>query len=449
MVPVEDMEPFEGFRPFTELDPGPLSDPVTIREPNRDLRLARPPFEFVWNPSVVVPAVGGMRVRVGRFVRRGPAGEAAPSTARENETDSASSGSEGYFTARDWTSSPTPDHHPCEDGESRLDTFLLAATPTLMPHHPTRAEFIQGSSRSTLPLPQRPLAGRPGDAYPPSLGNALPQFEALAQHYAAVQDREKGGVATPSPCHAAESTPTFASCPQRKSFNVTPPPQDCSTDTPTAPQPLQTQRSHAQAKAPRRSSMPGTLLGVASTSTSTESDRSESAQPQQQPQQPSMPDRGETEAAVDEVEDWATREPWEYVHRVLTTSTCPLVMLLKAPTGDMSSAALGALGADLRLQTMLIDNEHWLLVGPRDADLYEFGARFQARAAAPHKFVFRFGNLNWGADVNQIEDEVFKEAAVESSARRGGRGTVPAALPAQFMAGAVGGFVVWYALSLM
>jgi len=142
---------------------------------------------------------------------------------------------------------------------------------------------------------------------------------------------------------------------------------------------------------------------------------------------PSIPSRGTPELAVDDVEDWATREPWEYIHRVLTSSTCPLVMFLKTPTGDIPTAALGALGVDLRLQKMLVDNEHWLLIGPRDMNL-------------------RFGNLNWGADVNQIEDEVQKEAAAAAENSTGGR---PAALPAQFMAGAVGGLVVWYALSLM
>jgi len=152
-----------------------------------------------------------------------------------------------------------------------------------------------------------------------------------------------------------------------------------------------------------------------------------------------------TEAAVDEREDWATREPWEYVHRVLTSSTCPLVMFLKTPTADIPAAAFGILSADLRLQKMLIDNEHWLLVGPPSMDLHEFGIRFQTRARTPDKFLLRFGNLNWGADVNQIEDEVCK-AASESSTR--GR-VLPATLPAQFMAGAVGGLVVWYALSLM
>jgi hypothetical protein len=159
----------------------------------------------------------------------------------------------------------------------------------------------------------------------------------------------------------------------------------------------------------------------------------------------STPERAETEPAVDDTEDQATREPWEYIHRVLTTSTSPLVMFLKTPTGDIPAAAQGALGADLHLQKMLIENEHWLLIGPRDINLYEFGARFQARAATQDKYVLRFGNLNWGADVNQIEDEVCK-AVMESSRRGWGS---PAALPAQFMAGAMGGLVVWYALSLM
>jgi hypothetical protein len=159
---------------------------------------------------------------------------------------------------------------------------------------------------------------------------------------------------------------------------------------------------------------------------------------------PSVPDRA-TELAVDADEDWATREPWEYVHRVLTTSTRPLVMFFKTPTAELPAAALGALGADLHLQTMVIDDEHWLLVGPRDVNLYEFGVKFQKRARTRDKFVFRLGNLNWGADVNEIEDEVCK-ATMESPRRDRG---MPAMLPAQFMAGAMGGFVVWYALSLM
>lgn len=181
--------------------------------------------------------------------------------------------------------------------------------------------------------------------------------------------------------------------------------------------------------------MPGTLPGTRITDYRSDSESTP----------PSMAADRVTEAAVDEWEDWATREPWEYVHRVLTSSTCPLVMFLKTPTADIPAAALGVLSADLNLQKMLIDNEHWLLVGPRGVDLCEFGVRFQTRARTPEKFMFRFGNLNWGADVNQIEDEVCK-ATIESSRR--GRG-LPAMLPAQFMAGAMGGLVVWYALSLM
>jgi len=176
--------------------------------------------------------------------------------------------------------------------------------------------------------------------------------------------------------------------------------------------------------------MPGTLPDATITDTDTD-----------------VPDRAQTEPAVDEDEDWAGREPWEYIHRVLTTSTHQLVIFLKMPTADIPTAALGALGAELNLQTMVIDNEHWLLIGPRgrDVDLFKSGVMFQNRARSRDKFVFRLGNLNWGANVNQIEDEVCK-AVMERSSR--GRG-MPATLPAQFMAGAMGGFVVWYALSLM
>ncbi len=159
----------------------------------------------------------------------------------------------------------------------------------------------------------------------------------------------------------------------------------------------------------------------------------------------SLPDRASTVPAVGPEEDWAAREPWEYIHRILTTSTRQLVMFLKTPTADVPAAAEGALGAELQLRTMVIDDEHWLLIGPPDVDLYQFGVRFQDRARSRDKLVFRMGNLNWGANVNEIEDEV-SNAVMENSMRGN---CVPATLPAQFMAGAMGGLVVWYALSLM
>ncbi|KAI0005097.1 hypothetical protein BJV74DRAFT_880994 [Russula compacta] len=455
MFPVEDMDPIEGFRPFTELDPGQLPNPVTIREPMRDL--AKPSFEYVWNPTVVVPAVGGMRVRVGQFERRGPpapAGDITPfacstTTADENETTSSSSGSEDYFTAQDWSSSSTPEHHPSDHGRPSCETFpqTMASPP---PSHPSppQPEFIQGSSKSIPPLQQQTLGSGFREAYLQSVENEFPHFDALARHYAVVQNREKGidplqQRTSSAPRHATEPTPSapaLASYSFRHPESHGAPLQDpfTHTHTHTAPQPFQIEQPHSPPAEPRRrSTMPGTLPGA----TLAAEYRSGST--------PKVPDRGATELAVDEVEDWAAREPWEYVHRVLTSSTRALVMFLKTPTCDIPAAALGALGAHLHLQKMLIDNEHWLLIGPRDVNLYEFGVKFQTRARTPDKFVFRFGNLNWGADVNQIEDEVCK-AAMECSARRGrGSGGMPAALPAQFMAGAMGGFVVWYALSLM
>jgi hypothetical protein len=444
MVPAEDMDPIEGFRPFTEIDPGQLTGPATIREPMRDL--AKPPFEFVWNPSVVVPAVGGIRVRVGHFERRGhSAGDttlfASSSTDNEDGNESISD-SEDYFTVKEWSSSSTPEHHSSGHGRPSVDTFPYMASSASPPN----------PSQTALPLQQqRTLAGGSEDTYSRPAGNGFPQFEALAQHYAAVQDQERQlaplQIQTP-PCQATEPTP-FSSAPASRPFQhpegpgsicQQQKPRDVApfqypltpTPTPTAPRPSQNEESHAVAKPRRRSTMPGTLPDA------TIADyRSESV--------PSVPDRAQTELAVDADEDWAAREPWEYVHRVLTTATRPLVMFLKTPTGDLPAVALGALGADLHLQTMLIDNEHWLLIGPRYVNLYEFGVKFQKRARTNDKFVFRLGNLNWGADVNEIEDEVCR-AAMEGSGR--GRG-MPAMLPAQFMAGAMGGFVVWYALSLM
>lgn len=465
MVPAEDMDPIEGFRPFTEIDPGQLPAPVTVREPMKALP-PKPPFEFVWNPSVVTPGVGGMRVRVGRFERTGhPAPFASSGAADDNETDSSMSGTEDYFTVQDWSSSSNPER--CSSNHA-MPTVDPSPHMTSAPTFPgsSQSEFTQGSA---LPLQQHAHASGSGNTYPSSMGNELPQFDALAQHYAAaqIQDRQlpplriqplpghgTGPAPSPSalashPFHQPESLET--PCPQQTpranapfQYPFTP------TPTPTAPRPSEIEQSHAVAqprpRPRRRSTMPGTLPDATITDTNTNTDtdsyrsKSESLTPS-----PSAPDRAQTEPAVDEEEDWAAREPWGYIHRVLTTSTRPLVMFLKTPTADIPTAALGALGAELNLQTMLVDNEHWLLIGPRDVNLLEFGVRFQKRARSPDKFVFRLGNLNWGAKVDQIEDEVCK-AAMESSWRGMG---MPATLPAQFMAGAMGGFVVWYALSLM
>ncbi|KAI9447947.1 hypothetical protein H4582DRAFT_2068517 [Lactarius indigo] len=344
MVPVEDMEMIEGFQPFTELDPGQQIEPMTLREPVTNP--PRGPFQYVWEPSVTFPEVGGMRVRVGQFERTEYCAEDATPLAWSdgNESTSSGSSSEGYFTAQDWTPSYIPDTNP-------------------LPSQP-QPDFIQGSSKSVLP--SQTCAG--GDTYPPFIANEDVEFlqlEALAQHYAA-----------------------------------------CTRDEPVRNSPyariMSADRSQALPRSPR-------------------------CPPPQPRKTPQYPQISKLEAEVDEREDWANA-------RAVGT-----------PTADIPAAALGVLSADLHLQKMLIDNEHWLLVGPRGVDLHEFGVRFQTRARTPDKFVFRFGNLNWGADVNQIEDEVCK-ATIESSMRGRGR---PAMLPAQFMAGAVGGLVVWYALSLM
>jgi hypothetical protein len=463
MLPAEDMDPIEGFRPFTEIDPGQLPVPVTVREPMKDLA-PKPPFEFVWNPSVVTPAVGGMRVRVGQFERIGhPAGDTAPfassGAADDNETDSSMSGTEDYFTVQDWSSSSTSERHSSNHVMPGADT-CLHTTSALTFSGSSQTEFTQGSA---LPLQQHALASGSGNTS--SIGHELSQFDALVQHYTAAQNQERrlpplqiqllpghatGPAPSPStlashPFHQPESlekqTPR-ANAPFQYPFTPMPTPMP----TPTAPRPSEIEQSHAVVARPRprprcRSTMPGTLPDATITDTDSYRSKSESSTPGL-----SVPDRAQTEPAVDEEEDWAAREPWGYVHRVLTTCTRPLVMFLKTPTADIPAAALGALGAELNLQTMLVDNEHWLLIGPRDVNLFEFGVRFQKRARSRDKFVFRLGNLNWGAKVDQIEDEVCK-AAMESSWR--GMGMRPATLPAQFMAGAMGGFVVWYALSLM
>lgn len=407
MVPVENMEDIEGFQPFTELESDQQMEPVTLREPMRNF--PKGPFQYAWKPSVTIPEVGGMRVRVGQFERTGhymedPTPLAWPGTSDGNESSSSSSGSEGYFTAQDWTPS----------FQSSVDVYMHCANP---PSSSPPPEFIQGSSKSLLPA-RTWAAGGSRDTYPPFLANEgveFPQGKALAQHYDTVMLATPSALASINPPH----------------------PEGLATPTPHQATPNITAPQYSIAPPDRhmlRPIMPGTLPGTKITDYHSGCESNP----------PSIVDRI-TEADVDASEDWATREPWEYIHRVLTSSTYPLVMFLKTPTADIPAAAFGVLSADLHLQKMLIDNEHWLLVGPRDVDLHEFGVRFQTRSRTSEKFVFRFGNLNWGADVNQIEDEVCK-ATFESS-RRGRE--VPAMLPAQFMAGAVGGLVVWYALSLM
>ncbi|KAI9467101.1 hypothetical protein BJY52DRAFT_1182574 [Lactarius psammicola] len=430
MVPVEDMEMIEGFQPFTELEPGQQMEPVTLREPMKNS--SNGPFQYVWEPSVTFPEVGGMRVRVGQFERTGHrTGDAMllawPSTSDGNESSSSGTSSEGYFTAQDWTPSFTPDL-------SGVDVYLHDANP--LPSQP-QPDFIQGSSKSVLP-PQTWAGGRHKDIYHPFIANEdveFPQLEALTQHYAAVHERSvfttpsAPALCPPIDSKHPESLTMPPIDPKHPESLTMPPPHQVITDPSSAP--LNRQSRAILARHSPRPIMPGTLPGTRITD-------------YRSPDSSDMAERV-TEAAVDEREDWATREPWEYVHRVLTSSTHPLVMFLKTPTADIPAAALGVHSADLHLQKMLIDNEHWLLIGPRGVDLHEFGVRFQTRARTQDKFVFRFGNLNWGADVNQIEDEVCK-ASIESSMRGRAR---PAMLPAQFMAGAVGGLVVWYALSLM
>lgn len=441
MVPPEDMDPIEGFKPFTEIDPGQDPDPVTIREPMRDLAPPMPPFEFVFNPSVTIPEVGGMRVRVGQFERIGhPAGDTAPfastSAADQNETDSLMSGTEDFVSVPDWSS-------------------------------PYQAEFTQGS---TLPLQRHALPSDSRDIYSSYVGNELVPFETLSHHFFDAHNQESRLPPLqiqPLPGHAVGSEPSYSTlvphpfhqpnsletpCPPRAnaSFQYPFTQMPMPTPTPTAPQPFEIEQSHAAAQPRpqprRRSSMPGTLIPDA-TITDIDTDTEESSHPHPSRSKSemstpdlSMPDRGETEPAVDKDEDWAGRNPWEYIHHVLTTSTRHLVMFFKTSTADVLSAVKGAQSVHLNLHVMVIDNELWLLVGPSDVNLREFGDKFQMRAKSDKKFVFQVGNLNWGAKVDEIENEVVKA---------GWKTSGPATLPAQFMAGAIGGLVVWYALSLM
>jgi hypothetical protein len=443
MVPVEDMDPFEGFQPFTELEP---REPVLVPEPVRDLQ--KPRFEYMWNPSVDFPNVGGMRVRVGRFERIGQDTMTSTSSCDGdgNKSYFSGSGSEGYFTAQDWSSSSssTRDLRPFNHGGPDIDASppYIASSPN--PYRP-QPEFIQGSSKSALALQQQTLVGGPSDTYTPFPEHEFPQFEALARHYSAVHN-EGNGVSSLQPIlppgHAAENPSTSISPspihlqqpegpgtrhPQQASSNVSPL-QDPSLPMQQLPQ---FEQSYGSTKPPRMATMPCTLPGTTISDYSSEST-------------PSLTNRV-TELAVDPSVDWATREPWEYIHRVLTSSTCPLVLFIRTPTEGIPAAALGARGAELHTQTVLIDKERWLLVGSQDVDLDRFRVGFQARVQTPDRFTLRLGNLAWGADVSQIEDEVVR-AAIERAMR--GR-DVPATLPAMFIAGTMGGLAVWYALSLM
>jgi hypothetical protein len=446
MVPVEDMDPIEGFQPFTELEYRQQHEPVTIPEPVRDVQKAR--FEYVWNPSVVVSKVGGMRVRVGEFRRIGRPVEdtmTAPSSpvGDGNESNFWSSGSEGYFTAQCWSSSSfsTRDPRPSNHGAPVLGIDLSpphAGSHLSQPYlSGLQPEFIQGSSKSALPC-------GPRDTYPPFAEHELPQFEALVQHYDATQN--KGNRVAPSQRtllfrHAAEPTPSAFTSPspmvlQQPEGPETPHLRQASCEVsplqdPSPPMQPQIEQPHTLTRPLHRPIMPCTLPGTRITDY-----RSDSS--------PSLSNRV-TGLAVDPSVDWATREPWEYIHHVLTSSTYPLVVFLKTPTEDIPAAALGARRAELHPQTVVINNERWLLVGPQDFELDRFHAGFQARAQMPDRFTVRFGDLTWGADVSQIEDEVVK--AVIERARRGR--DVAATLPAMFIAGTMGGLAVWYALSLM
>ncbi|KAH9977694.1 hypothetical protein BGW80DRAFT_1455868 [Lactifluus volemus] len=428
MVPVEDMDPFEGFQPFTELESRQQREPVLVPKPVRDLQ--KPRFEYVWKPSVDFPKVGGMRVRVGQFERIGQDTMTSTSSCDGdgNKSYFSDSGSEGYFTAQDWSSSSssTRDLRPSNHGGPDIDAFPPHIASSPHPYRP-QPEFIQGSSKSALALQQQTLVSGPSDTYTPFPEHEFPQCEALARHYSAVHN--EGNSVFPlqpilPPGHAAEnpSISTLPSPMQRLAFAR---PLSAMQQFP------QFEQSYASTKPPRMATMPCTLPGTAISDYSSEST-------------PSLPSRV-TGLAVDPSVDWATREPWEYIHRVLTSSTCPLVLFIRTPTEGIPAAALGARGAELHTQTVLIDKERWLLVGSRDIDLDRFRVGFQARAHTPDRFTLRLGNLAWGADVSQIEDEVVR-AAIERAMR--GR-DVPATLPAMFIAGTMGGLAVWYALSLM
>lgn len=85
---------------------GQLPVPVTVREPMKDLA-PKPLFEFVGNSSVVTPAVGGLRVRVGPFERIGyPVGDTM-SFASSNGTDENKTDSSMSYRSANWSSSST------------------------------------------------------------------------------------------------------------------------------------------------------------------------------------------------------------------------------------------------------------------------------------------------------------------------------------------------------
>ena len=416
LIPVENMDRIEGFRPFTELDPGQEPVPVTVRE---DLEVApQAIYEFVWDPSAVIPEVGGMRVRVGHFERVRDAAPCAPDDGNETVP---MSGIEDNSAVQGWSSSSaTPAAH-----HSSNHTGPQAVPAPTFPGL-SQAEFTQGSA---VPLQQQQQQQQ----------LEYTQFEALVRHYAAAQNQAQQLAPLQNqplpPGHAEGSAspsiwiPALAFDPSsgqtfQFQYPLTP------TPTPTPPayrsSEIEQQSSHAAAQLRQ-------YLGSA------------------MPADPSVvfPYRAQTEPAVERMEDWAALHPWEYVHRVLTTSSRPLVMFVKLPTEEVvSKAAFGALGVSLKVQVMMVNDIHWLLVGPQDVSLYEFGVKFYQRSMSPQQFNFRFGELYWGANVDQIENEVTKATEVKQMLALAGM-SIPAALPVQFTSGPTGGFVIWCSHSLI
>ncbi|KAI0268171.1 hypothetical protein BC834DRAFT_1040246 [Gloeopeniophorella convolvens] len=450
LVPVEEMESISGFQPFTELEPGTQTQPVTIREPPQETPGRT--VHHVWNPTIAFPDSGGMLIRTGHF---------EPVDPTEQATEAQVESGEGVLL-------PTP-----PDAEQHLCLPLWYQREFASPAGPDSGieagdgfssqlwqgpEFVQGSSKSAPP--PAPLK---------SAGAEFPELDAIIQHYEAVQvemamslvksplnqarsfpANPPMGLAEPlpalarSPLHQPRFLPSatepLLSNPMSQPFPTCHPgcQIQCNFESASiAPQSATFPQAHQTQMQQTTPLMHSPVLAAAHVTQSPMA-----ATPKHLPGV--LPEAAQssilmTEVAVSPQEDWAAREPWWYIHRVLTSATRRLVAFLRLPRERMTEAVQGAAGADLRYAIVSIQSDQWLLFW-----IPEVGAvrdTFPERLAAspPVDFVTRVGGLRWGVHIDEIEIELSK--AVEEAWRAGS--PVPT-LPAQFMPGHLGGMLVWY-----
>ncbi|THH12634.1 hypothetical protein EW146_g7511 [Bondarzewia mesenterica] len=151
----------------------------------------------------------------------------------------------------------------------------------------------------------------------------------------------------------------------------------------------------------------------------------------------------ETRTSLVTPEMEASEKPWRYLERVFRTrshTSSSICCLFKTRSEDMRLALEGAREAGLFASIVGGEpGEHWIVICDHEETMIKFLEDRQR--TLPGTFVARIGRLRWGVDPTVIEEEMEK---VWHEANR-----MNPALPAQFMAGALGGIVVWWALSSM